>query len=796
LISGTSPSGLGAIGPLATRVANWDIAVSSKARLIGIGAISVYNDACAQARNVRSQARPAPVDSIPYFEQAYGFLKQTPAELNRDELYALAGLAENALDHQFAMEIYQRAAADGKDDAFPFKNAPAPAPAVVPNGPIYANLRPQLTSLHTAWLLQRWRKDPLQAGDFAQWLLGPGRNLPLARQVVAANIPRPQNAGDSNTQWNNLIMAKMRISLYDRDWDAVLAAMGDHLSAATANLAIQAAIEKMDYPKVCELGLYLAKDCRVSAVASENSSCLLALAALWLANRDDLADKLVAELRKLDSQAMEKLAASPQADALEMPPLDAKTTPLLDDYVRSGPAPAPDRKPTDVVPITEMGKRLCRRWARSSDLTLSNWHDRASKYFFLQPGMVDRPFGYDSKTQLQSLLVYCKLGKYDRPELASLPAGPTAPVYRYGTLALVDPARNKLAATWLMANQNRLGADWAELVGTITASDGVQKGSHWAVRWDGHVFYVDPEGKITRYDGIETNTFTDLTRTGSVLAFPSGALYATDAQVYVLDEKLKRWVPTFAAPCWAEVINPQPLWMSLRPPGWDIWDTPAAPPALRYLVANYGAMPGHELTAGGAGPDGQRWWLFNGGIGLTADEKSGQVTDLSRRIAAEAKKDKPAKVYCILPLSAQGVVLDSNVAVVTPAVSIRGITLPTLAGAQSGENKCSRELIATDCGLWTIDAQGKPARVELGNKSDLPVAIMDWPPKPGKVYIGMTPQDGGQVFELDLQTNKATLTGGFCGQSGDDAFFVLNDPNNPRRIDYALTAIYEKANAK
>jgi hypothetical protein len=96
-----------------------------------------------------------------------------------------------------------------------------------------------------------------------------------------------------------------------------------------------------------------------------------------------------------------------------------------------------------------------------------------------------------------------------------------------------------------------------------------------------------------------------------------------------------------------------------------------------------------------------------------------------------------------------------------------------------------------------MDAQGKLSRVELGNKSDLPVAIMDWPRKEGRVCVGITPQalgtpngDGGQVFELDPLTGKSTLTGGFSTQSADDAYFVLNDANNPRRMDYALMAIY------
>jgi hypothetical protein len=109
----------------------------------------------------------------------------------------------------------------------------------------------------------------------------------------------------------------------------------------------------------------------------------------------------------------------------------------------------------------------------------------------------------------------------------------------------------------------------------------------------------------------------------------------------------------------------------------------------------------------------------------------------------------------------------------------------------------SRLLIATGCGLWMMDAQRKFSHFKLGNKSDLPVAIMDWPQKEGKIYVGIMPQtvgaagpDGGQMFELDPLTGKSTLTSGACTASDDDAYFLLNDPNNPRRMDYALAAIY------
>ncbi len=762
-------------GQFGINIADWDNAVGSKAKLLAFGAFyaGVLN-------------------------QAYPLLKQVQGELNRDELYALAGVAENALDHQFAIGVY-RQAADGQDEPYPFKAVPA----INVRGPICSQVRAQVTSLHTAWLMEKWRKNQVPAGDFAQWLLGPGHNLPLARKVAATKTPRPENTGESNQQWHNLVLARMKIAMYDRDWNTVISNLSDHLCPATANVALRAAIEKMDYDKVCELGLYLAKDCQASAASADNAGCILALAALWLADRNDLADKLVAELKKLEPAILEKLAASPEADATEIPALDAKTLPLLEQLASSQPTP-------------EFIKRMHRRWARFPDLTSTKWSALNAKYA-PQPGRggVMQMGFYDQRLQtVDPTLIWCRLGQYDNQALQQLsPVVVTNNYYPANMYGLPDAPRNALAIRWLKERENakRLTGDWAQLSGTMTVSAGLEKDSHWAVRWDGQVFYVDPEGKITKYDGIEPNTFNDFIRTGSVMAFPSGTIYVCDSQVYLLDDKLKRWAPTFAAPCWAGgVRNPQNPYNSAIIPGWDMWNTPAAPPALKYLLANYGAAPGREMTASGTGLVGCRCWLFNGGIAISADEKTGEVTDFSRQIATLAHKDKPVKVYRIMTLvdkpapatgdrPAQPPDPAAPVAKVTKNLDVASATGP--AGVSTSQPQpaivpLARLFIATDCGLWMMDPQGKLSRIELGNSSDLPVAIMDWPQKEDRIYVGITPQflsapdGGGQAFELDPLTGKATLTGGLCTQSADNAYFVLNDPANPRRMDYALTAIY------
>ena len=73
-------------------------------------------------------------------------------------------------------------------------------------------------------------------------------------------------------------------------------------------------------------------------------------------------------------------------------------------------------------------------------------------------------------------------------------------------------------------------------------------------------------------------------------------------------------------------------------------------------------------------------------------------------------------------------------------------------------------LIPTDAGLWTMDADGKLSRVTLDpKKPNVHVSILRWPKRPGKMHVGVAPQDGGRIYELDVKTRKVALTAGYCG---------------------------------
>jgi hypothetical protein len=114
-------------------------------------------------------------------------------------------------------------------------------------------------------------------------------------------------------------------------------------------------------------------------------------------------------------------------------------------------------------------------------------------------------------------------------------------------------------------------------------------------------------------------------------------------------------------------------------------------------MANYGAAPGHEVIAFGTGPEACRWWVFNGGIGIAADEKTGEVTDFSRQIATLAHKDKPARVFRILPLIDKSI---TPAAPVTPA--IRTPAIPPVSAPPSRQKRirfrdCLSQLTAA-CG--------------------------------------------------------------------------------------------------
>jgi len=114
-----------------------------------------------------------------------------------------------------------------------------------------------------------------------------------------------------------------------------------------------------------------------------------------------------------------------------------------------------------------------------------------------------------------------------------------------------------------------------------------------------------------------------------------------------------------------------------------------------------------------------------------------------------------------------GKIVDLSKAIAGDKAGARGkISDIILAGAKGSDLVCS------DRGLWKIAASGKLERFALPLKSqDVTVVSMRYPAGKGKVLVGIVPQQGGKVFEIDRSSAKVTTTGGYCGTGPYDTYY-------------------------
>jgi hypothetical protein len=135
---------------------------------------------------------------------------------------------------------------------------------------------------------------------------------------------------------------------------------------------------------------------------------------------------------------------------------------------------------------------------------------------------------------------------------------------------------------------------------------------------------------------------------------------------------------------------------------------------------------------------------FEDDIFVYVDAKSGRALDCSAEIGRQAGRGKPAKVYAI----------DGNVR--------------------------PQQVLFSDAGAWLLDtAKMRVSRIRLGLK-DENVMTCSLPPQfwgrpKDFIYVGVAPQQGGQLFKVDAQTFKASPTGGYCGVGPDDWFAAMGD---------------------
>ncbi|MDB5321518.1 MAG: hypothetical protein JWN40_3149, partial [Phycisphaerales bacterium] len=289
-------------------------------------------------------------------------------------------------------------------------------------------------------------------------------------------------------------------------------------------------------------------------------------------------------------------------------------------------------------------------------------------------------------------------------------------------------------------------ADFAKthetIKGMIQVASDTAHNTIWALRWDGHVFQITQDNKMEEYPGLDplpaplTVGFEHLRVTAKNVAvrFPHGrseygTAFSHAAEVpYVFDFKALRWQPVTA--CEGELdIGGQPE---------ENVDALAMRETAKHHPLEAGRMPRRFKYIGGAG----RW--FEDDIFVYVDGKSGRVLDCSAEIGRQTGRGKPAKVYAI----------DGDIR--------------------------PQQVLFSDAGAWLLEtAEMRISRIPLGLKDEnvmtcsLPGRL--WGQSKDYVYVGVAPQDGGELFKVDTKTFKATPTGGYCGLGPDDWFARASD---------------------
>lgn len=215
-----------------------------------------------------------------------------------------------------------------------------------------------------------------------------------------------------------------------------------------------------------------------------------------------------------------------------------------------------------------------------------------------------------------------------------------------------------------------------------------------------------------------------------VIRHPAGTLRLKDGEVFLRREDA--WVPTGASP-------------RLPKPMIGFWNQPTVPAALRYLVKT-GTRPKDRRALLGVQADLIGWdiFLFRQDHVLAVRRSDVRVVDLSEAAAKLLNRQKPLAVYACGTLNDQ-----------------------TL-------------LLPTEAGLLAMDAGGNLRRVDLPIKDqNVHLALLNYPKRKGKVYVGVAPHQGGQIVELDAATGRAKLTGGFNGLGPDDGFHRQRKLANP-----------------
>lgn len=298
-------------------------------------------------------------------------------------------------------------------------------------------------------------------------------------------------------------------------------------------------------------------------------------------------------------------------------------------------------------------------------------------------------------------------------------------------------------------NAQRISTDWSALKQAVLVYDG-PAGGRFVVSSASTVSYLDKDGGVHATTGLDG----EMVPCELISCQPTGSVCIQGRQVYLYDEQARRWLSSYIA---GRVEVDGNILENYR--------TPAFPLMLRHMIEKRPAGPYERwLETVKRDADGWTFWGFSDDLMVAVNEKTSTVVDVSAEMARQLKRQRPPAVY-------------------------RSFIGPP-------------RLLCTEAGLWAMEGRGGLRRLELPLPSnDVMVSIMPFPVVPAKIYVGVAPQQGGQVVEMDAKSLSCRLMdGGYCGFGPRGLSFAEDKSFAEHRMtlgmDYAVAELARQRQAR
>lgn len=665
-----------------------------------------------QSRGLAALSRGKPAD----LDEAYARLRtaRTAGLEDMNSLDMLAALAAQRFDAVYADDVYRGA-------------HPPPGDCRLTHDDNDRRMRGlPFASPHTRALLARYRAEPYAptlAHELEEWFGDDGRNGPLLAELLAKPWVAGPEVADATFYH---AQAQMRLGLHERRYDDVLKAHATRVNDQMPPyfeqtiLTLQAAARGGHADRAAALGLAMLNP-KDLADGDKPQPAWWGLAAAAVGGDAKGVDAYLARLTEMSPDERRSAEGLASVDALNLPPAAAALGRWFAGRKDNDRDPQPGR--LEQIALAGLVADRDATGERFDALTRGR-----------TPG--GGASGAYDVTLLTGLL---RFGRY---EAASAAADAIAARQKDNANAKAACEAARKVVAFAAAHKAELAGPWKELRGVVRVTPRPSDGSTWALRFDGEVFRVGKDGTVKRFDGLPailpapvTVGYDHLSPKPDHVAvlYPWGRGHVTESNgelpdaVYLLDESAGRWVP---AEQWKKPIGPDRRSAVTRGLLAGQVARDYSPPA-----DDLGPAPTPRMSTR---PRPEQLW-FEGDVLLYVDPKTGKATDLSAAVGKAAGRDRPARVY-------------------RPASPVD-----------------KTYLLLSDCGAWTFDpAGGAVRRVPLGLADENVMACRlrepNYPrPPAGKAWVGVAPQQGGQIFLVDVKAGTADpRPGGFNGLGPED----------------------------